>query len=153
MTPSGCPMCMGINAHYGFDMVFSSRLRLRLVTVVTTCLLILSTLGGLAYVVRSAIGSMAASADQMDDIRALSAANGALSALKKQLGATLRDNAYWDDAYTSLDADGAAEWAIENWGTTTADYPLYDTALVMGDKGTFLIAYHKGKSLGDKDAR
>ena len=111
-------------------MALSSRLRLRLVAVFATCLLILLTLAALAYVVSGAIGSMAVSADHMDDVRALSAAKGALSALKKQLGATVRDNAYWDDAYKSLNADGAADWAIENWGTTTEDYPLYDTALV-----------------------
>lgn len=133
-------------------MPFISRLRLRLLAVITICLLILSTLGTLAYVVSRSIGSMAASADQMDDSRALSAAKGALTALKKQLGGTVRDNAYWDDAYTSLNADGAADWATENWGTTTADYPLYDTALVIEPNGTPMIAYHKGIVIKDVDA-
>ena len=55
---------------------------------------------------------MAASADQMDDTRALSAAKGALAALKRQIGATVRDNAYWDDAYTSLNADEEVEDAL-----------------------------------------
>lgn len=132
-------------------MAFSSRLRLRLLTVFATCLLILFTLATLAYVVSGAIGSMAVAADQMDDARALSAAKGALTALKKQLGATVRDNAYWDDAYTSLTADGAAAWALENWGTTTEDYPLYDTALVIEADGRSLIAYHKGASISDAD--
>ncbi len=92
---------------------------------------------------------MAGSADQMDDTRALSAANGALSALKRQLSATVRDNAYWDDAFTSLNADGSKDWATENWGLTTADYPLYDTALVIDVDGRPLIAYHKGAALTD----
>ena len=132
-------------------MAFSSRLRLRLLAVLTTCVLILVTLATLAYVVSGAIGSMAVSADQMDDARALSAAKGALTALKKQLVATVRDNAYWDDAYKSLNADGAADWAVENWGTTTEDYPLYDTALVIEGDGRPLIAYHKGAEISDAD--
>ena len=133
-------------------MPFKSRLRLRLLAVFATCFVILSTLGGLAYVVAGAIWSMAASADQMDDSRALSAAKGALAALEKQISATVRDNAYWDDAYASLNSDGAAEWAIENWGSTTADYPLYDTAMVIQADGTPLIAYHKGAVVDDADA-
>jgi diguanylate cyclase (GGDEF)-like protein len=132
-------------------MAFSSKLRLRLLAVFATCLLILFTLATLAYVVSGAIGSMAKSADQMDDARALTAAKGALTALKKQLGATVRDNAYWDDAYRSLNAEGAADWAIENWGTTTEDYPLYDTALVIEADGGSLIAYHKGAAISDAD--
>lgn len=132
-------------------MPLSSRLRLRLLAVFAICLLILFTLATLAHVVSGAIGSMAESADQMDDARALSAAKGALTALKKQLGATIRDNAYWDDAYTSLNADGAADWAIENWGTTTEDYPLYDTAMVIEADGRSLIAYHKGAAITDAD--
>ncbi|MCV3765126.1 putative bifunctional diguanylate cyclase/phosphodiesterase [Rhizobium sp. TRM95796] len=132
-------------------MALSSRLRLRLLAVLATCLFILSTLASLAYVVSNAIGSMALSADQMDDARALTATTGALSALKKQLGATVRDNAYWDDAYKSLNGDGAAEWATENWGATTEDYPLYDTALVINPDGSSLIAYHKGVSISDSD--
>jgi diguanylate cyclase (GGDEF)-like protein len=132
-------------------MTVSSRLRLRLLAVLATCLLILLTLATLAYVVSGAIASMAVSADQMDDARALSAAKGALTALKKQLGATVRDNAYWDDAYRSLNADRAADWAVENWGTTTEDYPLYDTALVVEADGRSLIAYHKGAAISDAD--
>ncbi|WP_256120291.1 putative bifunctional diguanylate cyclase/phosphodiesterase [Shinella lacus] len=115
-----------------------------------TSALILSTLGGLAYVVSAAISSMAASADEMDDMRALAAAKGALDALRKQLGATVRDNAYWDDAYLSLKGNGAQAWATENWGATTADYPLYDTAIVLDAAGSALMAYHKGITLTDE---
>lgn len=134
-------------------MPLSSRSRLRLLTVLMTCLMMLLTLGWLAYVVSGAIGSMAVSADQMDDARALSAARGALEAMKKQLSATVRDNAYWDDAYLKLNASEAKEWAAENWGVTTADYPLYDSALVVGEDGVPLIAYHKGAQLSDVQAR
>jgi len=133
-------------------MFLNVRLRLRLLSVFAACLVILSTLAGLAYVVTEAIGSMATSADQMDDVRAQSAASGALTALKKQLGATIRDNAYWDDAYSSLNNEGGKEWAIENWGSTTADYPLYDTAMVLGADGRPIIAYHKGEIVADADA-
>lgn len=132
-------------------MAFSSRLRLRLSAVLATCIMMLLTLGALAYIVTGAIGSMAASADQMDDSRALSAANGALSALKRQLSATVRDNAYWDDAFTRINANGAKEWATANWGTTTADYPLYDTAVVVEPDGRSLIAYHNGAALNDAE--
>ena len=130
-------------------MAVTPRLRARLFAVSMTSALILSTLGGLAYVVSGAIASMAASADEMDDTRALTAAKGALAALRKQLGATVRDNAYWDDAYISLRGDGAQAWAIENWGATTADYPLYDTAIVVDASGRALMAFHKGITLND----
>lgn len=133
-------------------MASSPRLQLRPFTVVVGSLMILLTLGGLAYVVSGSIRFMAASADQMDDARALSAAKAALAALKKQLGATVRDNAYWDDAYERLEDEGARNWASENWGATTVDYPLYDTALVVEPNGTSLIAFHKGAELNDVDA-
>lgn len=71
-------------------MAVTHRLRSRLLAVLITCVMMLSTLGGLAYVVSGAIRSMVFSADQMDDARALSAARGALAALKKQLSATIR---------------------------------------------------------------
>ncbi|MCQ4633672.1 EAL domain-containing protein [Shinella sp. CPCC 100929] len=131
-------------------MTVTPRLRARLFAVSMTSALILSTLGGLAYVVSAAISSMAASADEMDDMRALAAAKGALDALRKQLGATVRDNAYWDDAYLSLKGNGAQAWATENWGATTADYPLYDTAIVLDAAGSALMAYHKGITLTDE---
>jgi diguanylate cyclase (GGDEF)-like protein len=132
-------------------MAVTHRLRSRLLAVLITCVMMLSSLGGLAYVVSGAIRSMASSANQMDDARALSAARGALAALKKQLSATIRDNAYWDNAYESLQKSDAQAWATENWGATTADYPLYDTAIVMNADGTPLIAYHKGIVLSDAD--
>ncbi|RYD79357.1 MAG: bifunctional diguanylate cyclase/phosphodiesterase, partial [Verrucomicrobiaceae bacterium] len=121
--------------------------RFRLFAIFAASILILSTLGALGYITNEAISSMATSADQMDDARARSAASGALTALKKQLGATIRDNAYWDDAYSSLRGHAAAEWATENWGSTTADYPLYDTAIVIRADGSPLIAYHKGTAI------
>jgi|GEM_PF-2017827 len=130
-------------------MVSTVRLHLRLLAVFTTCLLILSTLGGLAYVVSGAFGSMASTANQLDDSRAVDAAIGALAALKKQLGATTRDNAYWDDAYRNVESVDGAEWSVETWGSITADYPLYDTALVIEGNGKSLMAYHKGEALTD----
>lgn len=125
------------------------KLRMRLVAVIATCVLILATLGFLAYLVSGAFGSMASAADQIDNARAVSAANGALRALQKQLGATVRDNAYWDDAYRNVSAASGADWAVENWGTITEDYPLYDTAMVMEPDGSPLIAYHAGAVLRD----
>lgn len=128
-------------------------LRLRLLAVLATCFLILTMLGALAYAVSGAFASMASSADLMDDTRALSAARGALTALKRQLGATVRDNAYWDDAYRNVNAEGGAEWSVETWGSVTADYPLYDTAMVIDADGKAFMAYHKGTALDEMGAQ
>ncbi|RFB88853.1 bifunctional diguanylate cyclase/phosphodiesterase [Rhizobium leguminosarum bv. trifolii] len=126
--------------------------KLRLLAVAATSLIFLSTLGALGYTVSRAITSMAATADEIDDTRAVTAANGALKALQKQLGATVRDNAYWDDAYRQILTSNAAAWATENWGSTTADYPLYDTALVITADGHPLMALHKGETIADPSA-
>ena len=133
-------------------MVHSPALPLRLLAVFATSVFILATLGVLAYAVSGAFGSMTYAANQMDDTRTLTAANGALSALKKQLGATVRDNAYWDDAYRNVSTTGGAEWSAEMWGSITGDYPLYDTAVLVDGDGKALMAYHKGTALDMKEA-
>ncbi|MDB5526510.1 MAG: diguanylate cyclase/phosphodiesterase [Rhizobium sp.] len=123
------------------------RLHIRLAAIILTSALIVATLGFLANLMSGAFGSMTDAANQIDDTRAISATNGALQAMQKQLGATVRDNAYWDDAFNKINAIGGADWAVENWGTTTADYPLYDTALVIEADSKPLVAYHAGTSL------
>lgn len=132
--------------------VSKTKLNFRLAAVLATSAVFLATLTVLGYIVSGAFGSMASTADAIDDARAVTAAKGALRALQKQLGATVRDNAYWDDAYRQMKTSGAADWATENWGSTTADYPLYDTAMVIEPVGKPLIAYHKGAVLTDPDA-
>ena len=128
-----------------------SGLRARLFAVVATALIIFTTLGVLAYLVSGAFGSMILSADRMDDTRALSAAKAALRALQKQLAGTVRDNAIWDDAYRKIMSPEAVDWATETWASTTADYPLYDTAMVINPDGKPLLAYHLGTALADPD--
>lgn len=132
-------------------MVNNIGLHSRLISVFATCLFIVATLGGLAYIVSGAFGSMASSANQMDNDRAVDAANGALVALKKQISGTVRDNAYWDEAYQKVHSVDGAAWSLETWGSATADYPLYDTALVVETDGTSLMAYHKGASRTDSE--
>lgn len=124
-------------------------LKLRLGAVFATSLVFLITLAILGYVVSGAFSSMASNADAIDDARAVTAAKGALRAMQKQLGSTVRDNAYWDDAFAQLSGPRAAQWATENWGATTADYPLYDTAMVIDPDGKAIMAYHKGATVAD----
>ena len=126
---------------------FRPRLHFRLSLILATSVVALATLGILAHMIFGAFGSMAGTANEIDDARAISATQSAVQAMKKQIAGTVRDNAYWDDAFRSVNEPGAAEWSIENWGTTTEDYPLYDTALVVEPDGRPLIAYHEGEPL------
>lgn len=126
---------------------FRRRLHFRLSVILATSVVVLATLGVLTHMIFGAFGSMADAADAIDDARAISATQSAIQAMKKQLAGTVRDNAYWDDAFQSVNESGGAEWSIENWGNTTADYPLYDTSLVVEADGRILMAYHKGEPL------
>ncbi|APG87872.1 transmembrane sensory box GGDEF/EAL family protein (plasmid) [Sinorhizobium americanum CCGM7] len=98
----------------------------------------------LADLVAGSIATLTTTADSIDDQRALQATSGAVQALRKQMAATLRDNAYWDDAYAEVNADTRVDWIIENWASTSADYPLYDTAIVVDSRNVPLVAYRKG---------
>ena len=126
---------------------FRPRLHYRLSLILATSMVALATLGVLAHMIFGAFGSMADAANEIDDARAISATQSAIQAMKQQMAGTVRDNAYWDDAFRSLNEPGAVEWSLENWGTTTEDYPLYDTALVVEPDGRPLIAYHEGEPL------
>ncbi|MBB6219474.1 EAL domain-containing protein [Rhizobium leguminosarum] len=128
---------------------FRTKLKWRLATVAATSFIFVSTLGTLGYTVAGAFHYMASVVDDIDDARAVTAAKGALRALQKQLGATVRDNAYWDDAFSQMSGPGATDWATENWGSTTANYPLYDTAMALGTDGNPIMAYHKGEVVTD----
>ncbi len=110
----------------------------------TVCFLVvaLALTGLMAHVVVA----MTRSANEIDDARATRAASAAIAALVNRLSATTTDNAVWDDAYRAISSSSAADWAYENWGKTTADYPLYDGAVVIGpDHSSIVSAYAKGK--------
>lgn len=92
------------------------------------------------------VTTMTRSANEIDDARAVRAARAAISAFVNRLSATTTDNAVWDDAYKAISSPDAVDWAYENWGKTTADYPLYDGAVVTGpDRSSIVSAYAKGK--------
>ena len=110
----------------------------------TVCFLVVALVltGLMAHVVVK----MTRSANQIDDARATRAARAAIAAFVSRLSATTTDNAVWDDAYQAISSPAAAAWAYENWGKTSADYPLYDGAVVIGpDRSSIVSAYAKGK--------
>lgn len=128
-----------------------TRVTFRLAAVVAVCLSIVLAMTALGSVVWWAFGSIAETADNIDDARAADAANGAVDALRKQLGATVRDNAYWDLAYTTIPTAEGAAWATDGWVRLTRDYPLYDTALVIKPDDGALVASHLGEVITDVD--
>ncbi|MDO3435079.1 bifunctional diguanylate cyclase/phosphodiesterase [Rhizobium sp. CBN3] len=92
------------------------------------------------------VATMTRSANEIDDARAIRASRAAIAAFVSRLSATTTDNAVWDDAYKAIASPGAADWAYENWGKTSEDYPLYDGAIVTGpDRSSIVSAYAKGK--------
>jgi diguanylate cyclase (GGDEF)-like protein len=107
-------------------------------------LLIAATISTL---VTLSIFEMRQAADEIDDGRARKAAEVAIFSVKQRLSATVRDNAIWDDAYSAMDAEGAANWAYDNWGKTSEDYELYDGAAVIARDGTVLSAHWKGVAI------
>ncbi|WP_183805674.1 bifunctional diguanylate cyclase/phosphodiesterase [Rhizobium sp. BK316] len=112
----------------------------------TVCFLVVALVltGLMAHVVVT----MTRSANQIDDARATRAARAAIAAFISRLSATTTDNAAWDDAYNAISSAAAADWAYENWGKTSADYPLYDGAVVIGpDRSSVVSAYAKGKPI------
>lgn len=117
------------------------RTQLLVLLVAAVFILVAAALAGL---VAGSIATITTTADAIDDQRALQATSGAVHALRKQMAATLRDNAYWDDAYAQVNAETRIDWIIENWASTTADYPLYDTAIVVDSRNLPVVAYRKG---------
>lgn len=101
----------------------------------------------LTSLVVHAIETITETSNAIDDGRAKHATVSAVQSLRKQLGATIRDNAYWDDAFKQVNSDLRVDWIVETWGSTTADYPLYDTAIVVDAKGATVVAYRDGKSM------
>lgn len=118
-----------------------------MVVVVGVLLVALSAI--LAALVTQSVTSIYHNADRIDDARAVTAAQGASKSLRARLSATLRDNAFWDDAFDVMQTPDAKQWVIDTWASTTADYPLYDTAIVFDGYNKPLVAYHSGKEIGE----
>ncbi|MBP1862113.1 EAL domain-containing protein [Rhizobium herbae] len=117
------------------------------VAIIAIVFILVSAL--LAFLVAGSIQTITITSDEIDDSRAMHAADGALQSLRKQLGATVRDNAYWDDAYREVSLqETKTDWIIENWASTTADYPLYDTAIVVDASNKVVVAYRDGEDMG-----
>ncbi|PJR09721.1 putative bifunctional diguanylate cyclase/phosphodiesterase [Sinorhizobium meliloti] len=123
----------------------SRQTQLLVLLVAAVFILVAAALAGL---IAGSIATLTTTADDIDDQRALQATSGAVQALRKQMAATLRDNAYWDDAYAEVNADTRADWIIENWASTSADYPLYDTVIVVDSENLPVVAYRKGVPMG-----
>lgn len=91
------------------------------------------------------VGTMVTSANDIDDARATRAAQASISSLKSRLSGVLRDNTVWDDAFTASTGSDAVGWAYENWGKTSADYPLYDAVVAVDQVGKPFSAYLDGQ--------
>lgn len=115
-------------------------------SIIATTVCFLAVALVLSGLVAHVVITMTRSANDIDDARAIRAARAAITAFTGRLSATTRDNAVWDDAYSAASSASAADWAYENWGKTTEDYPLYDGAIVVGpDRTSIVSAYAKGK--------
>lgn len=101
----------------------------------------------LAGLVGTSIREITDNADALDDKRASHAASGAVQAMLRQQRATLRDNAYWDEAVNHTAGPDAEAWTIETWGVSSLDYPLYDTAFVIDITGRNILAYRNGEAM------
>ncbi|WP_064711306.1 bifunctional diguanylate cyclase/phosphodiesterase [Rhizobium bangladeshense] len=116
------------------------------IIVTTVCFLVVALV--LTGLVAHVVATMTRSANEIDDARANRAARASIAAFVSRLSATTTDNAVWDDAYKAISSAGAADWAYENWGKTSEDYPLYDGAIVIGpDRSSVISAYGKGKPI------
>ncbi|RYC13993.1 bifunctional diguanylate cyclase/phosphodiesterase [Ciceribacter ferrooxidans] len=98
-----------------------------------------------AFLSASVVTTMRDAADRIDANRSVAAVQAAVSSIKKRLGATVRDNAVWDDAYAAVSSQEADAWIYDNWGSTSEDYPLYDGAIVLDATGAQVKAYLKGE--------
>lgn len=87
-------------------------------------------------------------ATSIDDNRAVVAARTSLSSLREGLAGTVRDNAVWADAHAGVKGSNPYGWIYDNWGATSANYPLYDGMIVMNSDGSVFAGIHKGKPFG-----
>lgn len=130
--------------------VHSKLTRTRSIFITTFLALALTVL--LGTVGAHVIATMRDSADAIDDHRAIRAAQAAISSLQKRVAGTVRDNAVWDEAYEAITKGDAVEWAYENWGKTSSDYPLYDGVVLTDGSGKTLSAFWKAETFDPKKA-
>lgn len=97
--------------------------------------------------VLTALSHVAENANVLDDERSRETTTGAIKTVQEQLGATLNDYSTWNDAVANVySADGMA-WTIDNYGEASADTPLFDMTIVIGDDKKPLIAYRNGQPM------
>ncbi|RDJ03553.1 bifunctional diguanylate cyclase/phosphodiesterase [Rhizobium grahamii] len=116
--------------------------RVTILTLIFTCVI-----GLIAGIVFTSVEYMRNEANKIDDARASRAVTAAIRSFQARLGSTVSDNAVWDEAYRHIGSADAVDWAYENWGKTTEDYPLYDVAIVLTPTRSVLSAYSKGKEI------
>jgi diguanylate cyclase (GGDEF)-like protein len=121
--------------------------QIRATTVAIVSCVFLVVAASMSALVATAVAALVETADTIDDQRSLNATQGAIEALRRQLAATVRDNAYWDDAYEQTRGTDREAWILETWGEMTADYPLYDTVAVIDPARKAVIFYHDGEKL------
>jgi len=98
----------------------------------------------LAFLVILIVEAMGDKANEIDDTRATSAAQSALMAVRRRITGTLEDNAVWQEAFAAMQSENRKDWMWTNWGSVSADYPLYDGIAVTDPDGQLLGAYLKG---------
>lgn len=122
------------------------------VVMLSTAFFVVAMLA-LAALATNVVATMKNSSDQHDDERAVRAAEAALQSLKDRIASTVQDNAEWDEAYqASRQGQDLTRWAYQNWGNVSADYPLYDGAVVVSPERKIAMAVLKGEDM-DADAR
>lgn len=99
----------------------------------------------LAFLVVMVLEAMGDKANEIDDSRAMSAAQTAVMAVRRRLAGTLLDNAVWLEAHDAILSETGNEWIWNNWGKTSADYQLYDGLIVTDADGGVIAAYLKGR--------
>lgn len=124
-----------------FRWLNSRRARVALAVVFCLCATMV-----LAALMAASLMTLVQTADRIDDTRSVHAAEAAEKVLLKQIAGTVRDNAFWDDAYENINR-GRLAWAIDNWGETSKDYPLYDTVIVVAPDGDSFMMFHNGSAV------
>ena len=101
----------------------------------------------LVLIVTNVVVAMRQTANRIDDERSIAATSAAIAALERRLALTAEDNSVWDEAYQSVRSTRAASWIRENWGLSSASYPLYDGVAVFSNDLSNISSYLKGVEL------
>lgn len=100
----------------------------------------------LLFLMARVVFVMRDTANDIDNRRAVDAARAAIGSVERRLLGTIRDNAVWDDAFIALNSDDYQAWVWKNWGSISADYPLYDGLVVTAADGRQLAGFLKGEA-------